>query len=189
VLPLGKSLWHLQEPDGAAECWRQSIVAGRAIGARKYVAGSLLMLGLAAQQAGDTMQAYELCSECLGIFLQIQHDAGIAYALAGLAGVLAQRNATAADEAAGRDLVAAAGVLAVATRLRAQRRMLQDDVEQQHCARIVAAARRARRRGVCHGLAQAKKCRWERPLHACWPWRDLAEFHPLFCYLTTAPVA
>ena len=53
ALSLGKSLWHLEEPEAAAEHWRESIAVGRAIGARKYVAGSLLMLGLAAQQTGD----------------------------------------------------------------------------------------------------------------------------------------
>jgi tetratricopeptide (TPR) repeat protein len=141
ALSLGKSLWHLAEPEAAAACWRESIAAGRAIGARKYVADSLLMLGLAAQQAGDAEQAATLCNESLGIYRQTQNDAGIAYALSGLAGVLAARSAGVAGEATGGHLATAASTLAAAARLLASRRMLQDDVERCHYEWIVESVR------------------------------------------------
>ncbi len=141
ALSLGKALWHLAEPEAAAACWRESIAAGRAIGARKYVAGALLMLGLAAQRAGDAEQAAALCRESLGIYRQTQNDAGIAYALAGLAGVLARCSAGGAGKATDGCLATAASALGAAARLKAKRRMLQEDVELQHYERIVAAVR------------------------------------------------
>ena len=58
-----------------------------------------------------------MCSESLGIYRQIQHDAGIAYALAGLAGVLAERSAGVSEEFESSHLATAAGVLAAAVAL------------------------------------------------------------------------
>ena len=133
ALSLGKTLWQLGEPAGAAAYWRESIASGRAIGARKYVAGALLMLGLAAQAAGDWEQAAALCGESLVIYRQTHNDAGAAYALAGLAGVRLGQGAASGE--------AAARVLGAAARLQATRCMVQEEVGLEHCARIVAAVR------------------------------------------------
>jgi predicted ATPase len=141
ALSLGKVLWQLGEPQPAVAYWQESIATGRTSGARKYMAGALLMLGLAAQRAGDGEQAAALCRESLGIYRQTQNDVGFAYALAGLAGVRAGRCAGGANDGADSCLATAASALGAAARLKATRRMLQDDVELQHYERIVAVVR------------------------------------------------
>ncbi len=141
ALALGKALWQVGESQAAVAYWQESIAIGRTIGARKYVAEALLMLGLAAQRAGEAEQAAALCRESLGIYQQTQNDAGTAYALAGLAGVLVGRCAGDAGTATDGRLATAASALAAAAQLRAKRRMLQADTELQHYERIVAVVR------------------------------------------------
>lgn len=141
ALSLGKACWQAGEPQAAVAYWQESIATGRKIGARKYVAEALLMLGLAAQRAGEAEQAAGLCRESLGIYLQTHNDAGTAYALAGLAGVLVGRCAGDAGTAIDGRLAIATSALGTAAQLRAKRRMLQAEAELQCYERIVAVVR------------------------------------------------
>ena len=100
-----------------------------------------MLLGFAALQAGDAGQAYNLCSESLALYRQIEHDAGIAYALAGLAGVAALRTTCTANYPETSPQASTVGMLGAAARMLAGRRKVQDDVERCCYERIIESLR------------------------------------------------
>jgi hypothetical protein len=58
------------------------------LGAKEFLAVSLLLLGLAAQENNGRQRARELLAECLSIAQEVRTEAIIAYALSGLAGLI-----------------------------------------------------------------------------------------------------
>jgi hypothetical protein len=93
-------------------------------------------LGLAALRANDIHAAHVHFRESLEIYRHMEHDAGIGYALSGLAGALAL-----CTGATRRSLIVAARMLGTATALLANRRKLLDDLEHSEYEHILDSVR------------------------------------------------
>lgn len=133
LLYLGKILWHQDAPSQAIACWEESVMLGRRVGGKGFVAGSLLLLGFATLQQGDIEQAQLYLDESLAIYQQIEHNAGIGYALSGLVGVMVYRGHEDMEQR-----IKATRILGAVATLLASRSKLLDDIEKSHYMRIVA---------------------------------------------------
>lgn len=120
---LGKVVWQQGDRHQAIACWEESVALGRETGAKDFVSGSLLLLGFATQQAGKRRQAHAYFTESLTLYQQMAHNAGIAYALSGLAELCEKP-------------VQSAQLLGATAALLASRRMLLDSLERSHYQRI-----------------------------------------------------
>lgn len=125
---LGKVCWRQGEKAQALRRWNESVVLARDVGARRFLAEALLMLGLAAQKSNDRQGAQTLFRQSLALYQAMENKIGVAYALSGLASLTEQPTEQA------RLLGAAATVLDIA-------RLPMDQLERAYYEHTVATAR------------------------------------------------
>jgi tetratricopeptide (TPR) repeat protein len=128
LVALGKVVWRQGDRAYATALLEESVQVSRQVGAKRFLSVSLLLLGLAAQEKGDRERARTLFRDSLVLFQEISSNAGIAYALGGLAAII--------DWPAQAVKLLGAAAVALETS-----RMSMDLIERAHYERMLAALR------------------------------------------------